>query len=205
MSETPLTPEQLQIVTLAGERAQKIQRTARIAAFNGWTMGVFAIVSLLLALGSFSFVGMLITLGLGVVAYNEFRGRRLIRRFDPRAGSLLGWNQVGLIAVIVIYCVWKIGHAYLVPEAFDRQIDEAVAEVGTYLPEARSQAAELKAIIRPYYLPLVAVVYGSVIALIVLFQGANAWYYFARGNLLKKHLAETPPEVLEFHRSVSSR
>ena len=49
-----------------------------------------------------------ITLGLSIVAYNEFRGRKRLLNFDPSAATMLGWNQLGLLAMIVVYCLWML-------------------------------------------------------------------------------------------------
>jgi hypothetical protein len=197
MSEAPLSSAQLLLVSEANQRARKIQRTAGIAAFNGWTIGFFAVASFFLTLLSFSIVGMAISIGLGVVAFNEFRGRTLIRQFAPNACSLLGWNQVGFTVLIVAYCGWNIAYAYFAPDAVGVAISEALAaypELGDVGPEIEEQISAL-------YLPLVLTLYGSVIVLSVLFQGGNALYYFARGRLLQQYLEETEPWVIEIQKA----
>jgi hypothetical protein len=70
-ADLPLGPEQRQEFALANQRAKGIRRAAGVAAFNGWAIGLFAAVSAPFAL--FSLAGLFVTIGLSVVAYNEFR------------------------------------------------------------------------------------------------------------------------------------
>ena len=80
-SDGPLTPEHHRELALANSRAKTLRKAASVARFNGWTVGVFAASSALFALSSIA--GFLTTLGLSVIAYNEFRGRKRLLRFDP--------------------------------------------------------------------------------------------------------------------------
>ena len=77
-----------------------------MATFNGWSIGIFAAMSVPFA--PFSIVGFLMAVGLAVVAYNEFRGRTRLLDFDPASTALLGWNQLGLLALITGYCLWML-------------------------------------------------------------------------------------------------
>jgi len=99
LSAGPLSREHHQELALANSRAKKVRRAAGVAAFNGWSIGIVAALSVPFAL--FSISGFLVTLGLAIIAANEFRGRRGLLRFDPAATALLGWNQIGLISLIV--------------------------------------------------------------------------------------------------------
>ena len=45
---------------------------------------------------------------LAVVAWNEFRGRRQLLEFNPAGATTLGWNQLGLLGMIVVYCLWAL-------------------------------------------------------------------------------------------------
>jgi hypothetical protein len=87
---------------------------AKVAAFNGWTLAVFAAVSILF--GLFSLTGFLVGVGLAVVARNELLGRRRILAYDPGGFTLLWRNQVGLMALIVVYCAWSMYRTTAAPE-----------------------------------------------------------------------------------------
>src|SRR5262245_55714488 len=105
-ADGPLTVEQRRQLDEARARTKSLAKAARVANLNGWTTAVIAAGSLPLSLGSVP--GMLITVGLGVVAFNEFRGRKRLLQFDPWAATLLGRNQLGLLAMIVVYCLWML-------------------------------------------------------------------------------------------------
>ena len=87
-------------------RFKKVRAAARVAAFNGWTIGVIAALSSPLAL--FSVAGLVMAAGFTIIAYLEFRGRRRLLQYDPSAATLLGWNQIGLLTLIVVYCLWQL-------------------------------------------------------------------------------------------------
>ena len=187
-SDGPLTPEHHHELALAGGRAKRIRRAAGVAGFNGWVTGVLAALSAPFAL--FSIAGFLVTLGLSVIAYNEFRGRKRLLQFDPSAPGLLGWNQVGLLALIVVYCLWML---YV-----------GLTGVGTLAAkmEATPELADALGSLQFDYLykGLVVAVYGTVIVLSAIFQGLNAFYYFTRRKRVEAYLQETPKWVLDLQR-----
>jgi hypothetical protein len=180
--ESPLSAEQLAAFADATERSRKILAAARVATFNGWTFGISAAVSALFALGSFT--AFVLAIGLGIVTWNEFRGRTLLRRFDPDGARLLGRNQLGLMALIVLYCLWSIHVSRTTPMA--AQFEDLEVALGD-MSEVVAQ--------------LTLAVYGGVIAGTVLFQGLNAKYYFARVGMIEAYRRETPEWVLKLQES----
>jgi len=150
-----------------------ILRAARVAGFNGWATGIVAALSLPFAF--FSVTGAVIFVSLTAVAYNEFRGRRRLLKLDPAAATLLGWNQLGLLAVLTVYCCWMIFRGLTTPN-----------------PLAAELAAnpDLRAVLGPtgqfdaLYRQVIVGFYGIVIVLSAIFQGLNAVYYFTR----RKHV-----------------
>ena len=85
----------------ADRSARKVLGAAKVARFNGWTIGGFAALGLLSGLSSMTVLT--VGLGLAIVAWNELRGRKMLLRFDPRGPRLLGRNQLGLMALLVGY------------------------------------------------------------------------------------------------------
>jgi hypothetical protein len=177
-----LTPEQQAELAAANERAGKILKAARVATFNGWTIGLFGAISVLFGLGSLTAV--VVGAGLLVVGWNELRGRNMLRRFEPAAPRLLGRNQVGLMALIVAYCLWSIHGTLNHPSESIRQLEAFLGGPGTVTH-------------------LVAWGYAAVIVLSVLVQGLNARYYFARGEQLKSYVASTPGWIVELQRATA--
>jgi len=179
-----LSPEQRRELEDAGERARKILMAGRVASFNGWTIGIFAALSFLFGLGSPGV--MLVSLALGAIAWNEFRGRALLRRLDPSAGRLLGRNQLGLMALIVAYCLWSIWRTKVGPPDPEMEQLQDLIGVGSDLIEQ-----------------LTVVLYVSVIAATAIFQGLNARYYFRRVAMTEAYLSETPHWVVDLQRSAA--
>ncbi len=105
-AEGPLSAAHLRELASARDRAKSIRKAARVAAFNGWTTAGIAALSLPFVLYDPS--SLILTVGLSIIAYNEFRGRKRLLKFDPTAATLLGWNQLGLLAMIIVYCLWSL-------------------------------------------------------------------------------------------------
>src|SRR5262245_47276944 len=168
----PLTEEHRYQLAAATNRLVPVRKAARIASTNAWITGIIAALSWPFAM--FSVVGFLVAVGLTVVAYNEFSGRRRLLEFDPSAATSLARNQLGFLALIVVYCVWSIysnlagGNQLLKdiganPDLKDLGIDSNLAASG----------GQLVAL-------LIVGFYGLVIFLSVIFQGGMAYYYASR-------------------------
>ncbi len=188
-SAGPLTAEHHQQIASAHSRAAKIRSAARVAAFNGWVTGAFALCSLPFA--PFSIAGFLVALGLAVVTYNEFRGRRMLLAYDPKAASLLGWNQVGFLSLITVYSLWMILDGLTGTGPFEKEMQQH--------PELQQVLGSMEDFQRLYQLIILAI-YGSVIALSSIFQGYNAFYYFTRSRHILDYLRETPSWIVEMQR-----
>jgi hypothetical protein len=193
LQNNPLSVEHRRELSAARDRAKAIRKTARVAAFNGWTTGMIAACSMLLSLTSP--IGLALTAGIGFVAFNEFRGRKRLLNFDPSGATLLGWNQVGFLAMITAYCLWS--------------MFTGMTADGSLPPELRSpdmdallgQSGGMGGLLDPGFLnKLVIYFYGGVIGLSALFQGGTALYYFSRRRLVEDFVAETPEWVRDVER-----
>ncbi len=189
-SAGPLSAEHHQQIASAHSRAAKIRSAARVAAFNGWVTGAFALLSLPFA--PFSVAGFLVAVGLCVVTYNEFRGKKMLLAFDPQAARLLGWNQVGFLSLIIVYSLWMILDAFTGAGPFAKEMQQ--------YPELQSALGSAEKFRQLYQLVILAI-YGTVIALSAVFQGCNAWYYFTRWPLIETYARETPGWILEMQRA----
>ena len=176
---SPLSEEEKREFSRAVEQARGILKAERAAAFNGWTIGFFAAVTLLFSLSSP--ITALLGFGMAVVAWNEFRGQKMIRQWDAQGPRLLGRNQLGLMVLLIAYCLWS--------------------TVRT--PTQLSGLAELEEVLGPVEdlaRTLAFFVYGSVIVVTAVFQGFMAKYYFARVGMMKTYLADTPAWVVDLQR-----
>ena len=181
-----LSDEHLQQLEQANLRAKKVRKAGGVAMFNGCCIAFFAGFSLLFVavdalFGKFDLTGTVIGVGLGLVAWSEFKGRRLIRAFDLRAPRLLGWNQVCLMVLIIGYCAWMIANAYLGPNPYAVALDKDT------------------------YMVITVAVYGGVIVGSLIFQGLNAVYYFTRAKHLSAYLDETPDWVVDVQRRTAGQ
>lgn len=185
----PLTQAWRDELAQANGKAKKIRQASGVAAFNGWMTGFFAACSAPFSL--FSISGFLVTAGLTLVTYNEFQGRKRLLRFDASSPSLLGWNQVGFLALIVVYCLWMIW--------------TGLSSAGPFAAELAAKP-ELAATLGPLdqfddlYKILVVAIYGLGIFFSVVFQGLNALYYFSRRKHVESYVRDTPAWVLEVQR-----
>lgn len=185
----PLTAAHRLELTRARDRAKSIRKAAAVAAFNGWSSAIVAALSAPFAF--FSLSGLVLTVGFAIIAYNEFRGRKRLLSFNPSAATLLGWNQLGLLAMLVVYCLWTMYGSY-------NNTGAMTAELKGYadLDAALGTAGGFEGL----YKQIVVWFYGGVIALSVLFQGGNALYYFTRRRHIEEFVAETPEWVRDVQR-----
>lgn len=181
---SPLTPDQQQELRDAKVLAGSFLGAGKVASMNGWSIGFFAGVSILF--GLFSFTGLLMGVGLGVVARNEFVGRKQLRSFDPSGLELLWRNQMGFMALIIVYCLWSIYSAVALPNP---QMAELMELLGDDMDELIQS--------------LTVTVYAAVIVATAIFQGLNARYYFIRVARLRDYVRDTPPWVVDLQRSAA--
>jgi hypothetical protein len=186
----PLSSEHHRELALAKQRAKPIHKAARMAAFNGWATAIVAACAAPFALHDL--VGLLLTVCFAVVAFNELRGRRRLLEFDPEAARLLGYNQLGLMALIVAYCAWMLYTGLTTASPFSAEW-AATPELEALLG-SDGNLDEL-------YRQIVVLLYGTVILLTVIFQGLNAWYYFTRRRHVEDYLLETPEWVRDLERA----
>jgi hypothetical protein len=183
LPDNPLSVAHRRELSAARDRAKTIRKAARVAAFNGWTTAAVAALSAMFLLFDHSSLAIAVTLALSIVTYNEFRGRKRLLNFDPSAATLLGRNQLGLLAMIVAYCLCMLS----------RSSSEAVGALSAQMQstaerELLNMAGDLESLYKTATLAL----YGGVIVLSVLFQGGNAVYYFTRRRHVEDFIAETP-------------
>lgn len=190
-ASTPLLGEShRQELTAAARRAEPIRRAGRVASFNAWSTAILAALSAPFA--ALSLVGLLMFAAVAVVAWNEFRGRRRLLNFDPTGPSILGWNQLGLLGMITVYCVWALYSNLWGGDSIEAQL-RANPQLGAAINSVQG--------FDDLYRTIVVVLYGSVIALSAVFQGANALYYFSRRKYVEAYARETPEWVIDVQRA----
>ena len=192
-SAAPLTGEHLEQLARAKLRGGKVRKACSVATVNGCILVAFAGLSLLTALigvmfGEFDIIGLGMGAGLALLAWNEFRGRAMLRRFELYGCHVLGWNQLSLMAMVIVYAAWMLGEALLGPGPYD----EAIAR--------ESMLAGPLGSINNLYRIISVLIYGGLIAGTLIFQGLNSLYYFTRRKHVEAYLSETPEWVVQLQR-----
>jgi len=183
-----LTPEQMQALHAARRNGRKIARAAAVATFSGWTLVVFASITLLG--GIFGLPALLLGIGMAVVARIELRGARGLRRAEPGAPGRLALNQLALGAMLCLYGAWCIFAAVTGPGPYDEQI------------AAGGEVAEMIQPIAALHMLVSVLVYGGLIVGGLIGTGCTSLYYFTRRGHVNAHIRKTPAWVLETLRAV---
>ena len=188
----PLTEEHRYELAAATNRLAPIRNAARVATTNAWITGVIAALSWPFAM--FSVAGFLVAVGLTIVTYNEFNGRRRLLEFDPSAATSLARNQIGFLALIVVYCLWSIYSGL----TGDNPIAAALSANSDLLA---AEDRQMLAAGGDLWKIFVVGFYGTVILLSVIFQGANALYYATRRKYVQRYIDETPEWIRDLQRT----
>ena len=175
-----LTPEQLQQLVDARLRGKKIRRTISVAKFDAWTVAIFAGFTLLSAI--FSWQGAVLGIGMGVVAYVEFKGIDRLRRLDATVIKTLALNQVGLGSLLLLYAIYS------------------VLTSGHSMDEFKSQGPEVAQFMSGYSGMMDAATYliYGILALVAIFgQGGTALFYLSRRKYIEEYASQTPQWIIQ--------
>ncbi|MCF7686823.1 MAG: hypothetical protein K9M98_09620 [Cephaloticoccus sp.] len=164
------------------------RRVLRISKMNGWSVaiiaGLGALISLLfgdpIGLG----VGLLVMLG----GITELRGHQRLLRHDINGIRLLVRAQLIVLGVVWVYAISRLG-------SFDADfaLSNQTPEMRQILTEAGVDTAELITLIRLVFY----VLYSSVMAVTLIYQGGLALYYHRRTAAVQEAITNpiVPPVV----------
>lgn len=182
---TPVGLDPREELLAARTAGKKVARAVRFANGDGAVIALFAAISFVVGLPT-DWQNLLMGVVMGYIAFEEFRGARLLKRLDLSAPHRLGRNQIVFAALLVLYAVVSLildanGHgltAHLkaaMKEAGGSDIAgfDALAETATHW------------------------IYGSLITIGVLGQGGTAVYYFSRERVLREYLSVTPQWIVD--------
>lgn len=178
-----LTPAHLEQLAAARRLSAKLRTAAVVAGIDGWSMVVFAVLTLLC--GFTSLGGLVMGLGIGVVAALELRAAAALKRLDQQAPRRLAMNQIALAVLLFGYgaiSLWQTLHSAHPLSG----VGELVGDLGPY-----------EAVIRS----IMAATYAAVMAAAVIGPGLMALYYRSRARILQTYLAQTPQWILDLQRS----
>ena len=184
----PLSPEDLRALTDARRRMKSVRRAAGVATLSGWTLAIFAGITMLGVIFG-DLTALVLGVALGACAANELRGASMLRRLDRRAPATLGWNQVALGALIVVYAGWSLFRAIQTP---------ALASVG-----GSTGDPHMDHIVTSLTTTVMYVFYSALAATGIIAPGLTALYYFTRARHIRRVLGETPVWVMDTLRAAA--
>ncbi len=179
---SPLSAADLQILADAKARGKKIRRAAGVAHASAWTLAVFGGLTML-AVAFGDFVALALGVLLCALAFNEFRGGAMLKRFDPRGARVLGFNQIALGVVIVAYASYSLSAALR-----DPALKSLAGSTGD--PSTDALVRDLTDLVT-YGL------YGGMAVIGLIAPGLTALYYFSRAAIVRKVVSETPAWAIE--------
>lgn len=182
----PLQPRHYEAIAQAKVRRAKLRTAEGVAGFSAWSTAVFA--ALTWPFAPFSTTALAMAVGLTVIAWREFEGRKLLRRLDERGPAHLATNQLIFGALIITYATWQIVVTLTGPSPYEQYIAKT--------PELGPMLGDMDGLIHT----LTLLVYAVVIVGTIAFQGGMAWYYHTRSRHLREYLASTPKWVTALHR-----
>ena len=97
--------------------------------------------------------------------------------------------------MIIVYCLWALYSGLAGASSLEAQL-KANPQLGSAINSVPG--------FDDLYRQLVVLLYGSVIVLSAIFQGANAAYYFSRRKLVEAYIRETPSWVIDLQRATRS-
>ena len=178
----PLSAEERETLRIANQRLNKqILGAAKVATVNGWALAVFGGLSVMT--GVFNLTGLVIGALLLAFAWNEFRGRSLLRKLDLEGPGVLARNQIALAGGVLVYCAWSFYQAWAGNE---------LAQFEDALGVSAEEIARLAIL-----------VYAIVFLVTAVVLGFTARYHFVRERRLELYLGETPEWVVDIQRSMS--
>ena len=175
----------------ARNAAKKIRRVATVATGDAWTIAIFAALSFICGLTS-GVSGILMGVAMGVVAYVEFTGASRVRRLDASATRTLGYNQLALAGVLIIYALWNLFATS--SSGLSAEINSQLGSMGGSGMGVAKEAQDIGQLVNN-------LVYGSLIAIAIFAQGGTALYYFSREKHITQYVQTTPPWIIEMQRA----
>jgi hypothetical protein len=182
-----LSPEQLAQLAAARLASKRLRRAVSVATFDGWTIAIFAALTFVCGITSVS--NILIGVAMGIIAYIELAGAGRLRRVDPLAARTLGFNQIALACLLIVYAIWSL--------YYELKYGSITASLSSADPAVASMLEPYKSLVRQ----LIVLVDGSLVVVAILAQGGTALYYFTRVKYIQAYLSQTPPWIIQMQQA----
>jgi len=180
--DAPLSTAQIEALAEGMARARRIFRAGRVAAVTGWSVVAFGGLTLLFSL--LSPKGVLVGGALLWVGWNELEGRKILLHLDPAGAKRLARNQLWLLAVVALYCMWAIYRSQTQPIPETSELESFLGLDEGFIADAE------------------AAFYALVLALAAAFQWGMYRFHRARVALVYAYVKETPAWIVEVQRTI---
>lgn len=180
------TPEHLAQIAAARKSSTKIRHACAVAKFSGITTAVFAALTVVFSLTSFS--GLLLGMGMAIVSIFEFRGAAELTRLDRTAPKRLAMNQLAFATMLIIYgmySLWSFFH-----------------DASPDMSDAMSQLASLMGTKEGDLRKSIAMIWAGAIFLVALAgPGLASFYYYTRTRYIDDYVSNTPQWIQDLQKA----
>jgi hypothetical protein len=187
----PLDETHFLMIRRAVFRRKIVRSAARAAAWDAGITLAIGLLGLMLSLAWWSWLGILVTVGICAIGCVGLVARRLMSDAKPSAARILAVNQLAFMTLILLYCVIQM-----------LTFSPAAARAALLSPEVVSQLRDLPGMdqaladIERSAPTMVYGFYSLVILLSVCAQGGMALYYVTRRRHVEAFRRETPEWIL---------
>lgn len=185
---SPLSERQLAELSQAVRLAKPLRNAAATAKASATCTLVIGALALPFSLLPPSASGLFVSVGLLIVGAIEYRSQRRIKLADAAVCKKLATNQLAMLGIITIYCIWQMlafspetAREWALSPEFRQQLG-GMPQMSSSIDKQIDQWAPL----------FVYGLYGSVIFGSVLFQGGMAWYYRSRRAAMDAYNRQAP-------------
>jgi len=189
----PLSAEHLRQLHDAQLRSKRIRRAVTVANFDFWGSAIFAALTLLGSIASFSWAGVLVGIGMAIVAWVEYHGARELARLEPNALKKLAYNQLFFGSVLLLYAAYALWSGLRNPSAYSGVLASQLPPD----PQAQQMLGSIDDIVRV----CIIAIYGTLAFVAITVQGGTALFYLSRRKFLNEYREQTPPWIIEAQRS----
>lgn len=185
LSAPALTPEQLTQLATARKLGSGLRRAAIVGKIDAWTIGIFGVITLVGSIGSIH--GMLLGVGMAVLAFFQLKAADRLKQLDDNAPALLARNQIILGILLFAYG----GISLMLLRNNPAPLTAAVG-AGAEDPEVAEMLAPYNDLVRS----LLTTIYVGVMATAVIGCGLTAAYYYAQRKRIIAYRTSTPEWIL---------
>jgi hypothetical protein len=180
-------PEHLAQIRAARLALTPIRRAATWAAFDGWTVLVFGVLSILCSFG-FN-MGMGLGIVMTVFGWRDVSAAKALRRLDRTALPHLVLSQIVLGVALTIYFGWCLYGAISGPSLLTTD-PEITREMNGAMPGLDNMVRSMT-----------AAGYAALLAFSIIVPAFQAYYYRGRQSKLDAYLASAPRWIVDLQRS----